>query len=114
MHLADQSEAVVGHALGEVELPQRAAAVQGSAGDLPDDLIEFSPAAGGGHLNPAQVVVEVDRAVFHPHRMVEPGRDVDEPVSQRVEQVQPPRDGPAEHVEGELAVEVGGVRRPRP
>jgi hypothetical protein len=86
VHFADQSEAVVrGHSLGEVELPQRVAAVQGSAGDVSDDLIEFSPAAGGGHLNTPKVVVEVHGAVFQPHRMVESGRNVDEPVPQRVE-----------------------------
>src|SRR4029077_8175819 len=58
---------------------------------------------------PTKVVVQVDGAVFQPHGVVESGRDVDEPVPQRVEQVQPPGDGPSEHVEGELAVEVRGV-----
>ena len=109
MHLADQGEAVVGHALGEVEFPQRAAAVQGSAGDLTDDLIEFSPTARGGHVNTPKVIVEVHGAVFQPHRMVESGRNADQLVTQRVEQMQPPCDGSPEYVEGELAVEVGGV-----
>ena len=90
MHLADQSEAVVGHSLCEVELPQRAAPVQGRAGDLTDDLIEFTPAAGRGNLHTAQVVVEVDWAVLQPHRMVQSSRNVDELVAQRVEQMQPP------------------------
>ena len=53
VHLADQSEAVVGHPLGEVELPQRFGAVQGSARDLADHLVEFAAAAGAGHLHPA-------------------------------------------------------------
>ena len=104
-----ESEAVVGHSLCKVALPQRAAAVQRSAGDLTDDLIEFSPPAGSGHLNSPKVVVEVHGAVFQPHRMVESGRDVDQPLPQGVEQVQPPRDGPPKHVECELAVEVGGM-----
>ena len=109
VHLADQSEAVVGHPLGEVELPQRSAAVQWRAGDLADHLVEFAPAAGVWDLHPAQVIVEVDRAVLHPHRMVQSPRDVDESVPQWVEEVQAARDGPAEHLEVELALVVGGV-----
>ena len=109
VHLADERETVVGHALGEMELPQWVAAVQRCARDPADHLVEFASAAGCGHLHAAQVIVEVDRAVFQPHRVVQFPRDVDQPVSQRVEQVQPARDGPSEHVEGELALVVGGI-----
>ena len=109
MHLADQGEPIVGHPLGEMELPQRAIAVQRRAGDLADDLVELAAAAGAGHLHPAQVIVEVDLAVLHPHRVVQLPRDVDEPVAQRVQQVQPALDRPSKHVEVEVAVEVGSV-----
>ena len=87
MHLADQGEAVAGHLLGEVKFPKRAGAVQRSAGDVADDLIEFPPTARGGHAHAAEVVVEIDRAILEPHRMVKPPGDVDEPVAQRVEQM---------------------------
>ena len=114
VHLADQGEAVVGHPFGEVELPQRPVAIQGSAGDLADDLVELAPAPGTRDLHPAQVIVEVDVAVLQPHRVVQLPRDLDEPVAQRVEQVQATLDRSAEHLERELAVEVGGVDDPPP
>ncbi len=85
VHLPDEREAVLGHALGEVELPQGTVAVQWGAGDLADDLVEFATAAGGWDGDPAQVVVEVDGAVLKPHRVVQLPRDVDEPVAKRVE-----------------------------
>ena len=46
VHLADQRVSVFGHPFGEVELPQRPAAVQRCAGDLADHLVEFAAAAG--------------------------------------------------------------------
>ena len=109
VHLADESEAVVGQSLGEVEFPQRVATVQRAAGDLADHLVEFAAAAGSRHLHPAQVIVEVDFAVLHPHRVVHLPRDVDEAVAQRVQQMQAAPDRLSKHVKGEVAVEVGGV-----
>ena len=75
--------------------PTTTAAVQRRAGDLADDLIEFAPATGSGHLDPAQVVVQ-------PHPMVQLQRGVDELVPQRIEQVQPSGQGPAEDIEPEV------------
>lgn len=109
VHFADEREAVVRHSLGEVELPQRVGAVERCAGDPSDHLVELAATARARHLDTAQVIVEVDRAVLEPHRMMQLPRDVDESVPQRVEQVQPSGDGASEHVERELAVEVGGV-----
>lgn len=109
VHLADESKPVVGHPLGEVELPQGAVAGQRSAGDLTDHLVEFAAAARAGYLHPTQVVIEVDLAVLHPHRVVQLPRDVDQAVPQRVEQVQAALDRLAEHLETEVAVIVRGV-----
>ncbi len=83
VHLADQRKAAAGQPFGEVKLPQRAAAVQRCGGHPSDDLVQFGPATGGGHLHTSQVVVQVDVAVLSPHRVVEPPWDVDELVAQR-------------------------------
>lgn len=82
--------------------PTTTAAVQRRAGDLADDLIEFAPATGSGHLDPAQVVVQIDRTILQPHRMMQLQRGVDELVPQRIEQVQPSGQGPAEDIEPEV------------
>ena len=89
VHLPDEREFVVGHPFGEVKLPQRPAAIQWRAGDLPDHLVELSAATGGGHLHSPQVVIQVDLAILQPHRMVQSPRNVDELVAQRVQQMQP-------------------------
>jgi hypothetical protein len=92
MDFADHRNPVVGQAFHEVHLPQRAAAVQRRAGDLPDGLVQFASAAGRGHPPRADVVVEVDLAVLPPHRVVEAERDLDELVAERIQLVQPSGD----------------------
>ena len=42
------------------------------------------------HPHPAQVIVQIDVRLLQPHRVVQLQRDVDEPVAQRLQQVQPP------------------------
>ena len=50
MHLADHGEPATGQPLGEMKLPQRAAAVQRCGHHLPDNLVQLSPAARRRHL----------------------------------------------------------------
>ena len=99
MHLPDQGKSLVGHALGEVEFPQRLAAVQRRAGDLADHPVEFTAPAGAGDPDPTKVIVQVHRTVRQPHRVMQVPRYVDQSVAQRVQQMQPARDRPAEGLE---------------
>lgn len=49
VNLADQCEPVVGHSLGEVELPQRTSPIQGGrAGDLTDHGVQLAAPPGAG------------------------------------------------------------------
>ena len=109
VRLADQRETVLGHPLREVKLPEGPGAVQRGTGDLADELVELAPFAGTGHLHAPEVIVEIDVAILRPHWVVQMPRNVDEPVSQRVQQMQSALDGPPEHVEVEFAIEVCGV-----
>lgn len=87
VHLSDQCEFSIGHAFGKVELPQRTAAVQRDACDYADDLVELSSTAGGGHLHPSDVVVEINVTVLQPHRMMHVPRDVLQLVAERFQQM---------------------------
>jgi hypothetical protein len=87
VHLADERKAVFGHPLGKVKLPERTAAVQRCARDLTDDLVEFAPTTGVRHRYPTQVVIQVNLAVLQPNRMMQPIRDVDQLVAQRIQQM---------------------------
>jgi hypothetical protein len=56
------------------------------------------------------VVFEVDLAVLLPHRVVELERDVDEPIAERVELVEPSVDDLTELVDAEMtALQLGYV-----
>ena len=89
MNLVNDRDPVVGQTLDDVHLPQRTTAVQRRAGDLADQLIEFTAPTGCGHTLLVQVIVEVDVVVFHPHRVMQLQRDVDELVAQRRQGHQP-------------------------
>src|ERR1700684_4108743 len=102
--LADQGETSTGQALGDVELPQRPAAVQRRGRHLADDGVELAAPTGCGYLHPVQMVVQVDIAVLQPHRMVQPPGDVNELVAQRFQQMQTPAKMAAEVVEAEVSV----------
>ena len=101
--LAHHRDPVVGQALDEVHLPQRAVPVQRGAGDLPDRLVQLAATARGGQLEGPDVVVEIDVAVLPPHRMVELERDVDQLVAQRHQLVHPAGDDLAKRVDVESA-----------
>ena len=97
-----------GQTLGEVKFPQRPVAIQRRGGHLADDVVELSSTARRGHPHAAQVVIEIDFAVFLPHRMMQLPGNVNELVAQRLQQMQPAAHMMAEHVETEFAVESDG------
>src|SRR5215216_4210492 len=101
VHLADQCASSPGQTLGEMELPQRVAAVQRRARDFTDNAVELTSAARGGYPQAPKVIVEVDLTVLQPHRVVHPPWNVDEPVAERLEKVQPSLKGPAKFIETE-------------
>jgi hypothetical protein len=109
VHLCDDREAIVGHALDEIHLPQRASAIQWRGSDLAGELIELAAAAGGRHPDPSHVIVEVYLGSLDPHRVVQLERNLDKLVAQRLEQVQPTPEGAPEQLEGEVPREVGDV-----
>ena len=111
MHLPDQSEPLIGHALGEVEFPQRLTAVQRRAGDLADHPVEFAAPAGAGDPDATQVIVQVHRTVLQPHRVMQVPWYVDQPVAQRVQQMKPARDRAAEGLEAVRGSVLAGVPR---
>ena len=108
VHLVDDRDAVVCQTFGDIHLPQRTAAIQRSAGDLTDQLIEFPTPAGGGHPHLAKVIVEIDVVVLHPHRMMQLHRDVHELVAQRRQGHQPRIGHLPEQLEA-VAVDAGHV-----
>ena len=107
--LVDDRDAVVGQALGDVHLPERAIAVKRGAGDLADQLVQFAAAAGRGHPGLADVIVEVDVVVEHPHRVMQLHRDVDELVAKRRHRLQPRERHGAEQVEV-VAADIGHIQ----
>jgi len=109
MQLEHHGEPAVGQAIDEMNFPQRTAAVQRSARDVADDLIQLPPTAGTGHADAAQVVVELDLAILQPHRMVQLEWHLYELVPQGIQQRQPPPYPVAEYLEVEVTIEVGGI-----
>ena len=109
MDLVDDRDAVVGQALGDIHLPERAAAIQRGAGDLADQLVEFASAARRGHPRLANVIVEVDFVVHHPHRVMQLQGNVDELIAQRRQGLQPRISDSAEQVEIEAALHIGDI-----
>ena len=75
MHLGDDPDVTVLEALDDVHLPQRAAPVERTAGDVTGDVGQLVVAAGRGGGDAPQVVVEVEVGVLDPHRVVEIERD---------------------------------------
>ena len=97
--LVDDRDAVVGQPLGDVHLPQRSIAIQRRAGDLTDQLVQLAASTGRGHPDLADVVVEVDVVVDHPHRVMQLQRDVDELIAKRRHRLQSRIRDLAEHIE---------------
>ena len=102
MDLGDHRDSVVGQALDEVHLPQWAAAVKRSAGELPDHLVQLATTTWSGQPPRPNVVGEVDIAMLAPHRVVELKRDVDQLIAKRLKLVQPTPDNPAEGLDIEV------------
>ena len=96
-----------GEPVDDVELPQRAAAVERAAEHPRDGLGELPVVAGRRDRGLADVEVEVEVRVVDPVRQVEPERDLHEPPAQRRQQVQPILEQLPDLVLAELAARRG-------
>jgi hypothetical protein len=94
-------------AVDQVELPQRAGAVERARDDPRGLLGELLVVAGGGECELADVEVEVEVLVVNPVRVVEPERDLDEAPAERRQQRQPLGDQRLDVRAGEGAVRPG-------
>ena len=108
VHLMDHGNFIARQPFCDIHLPQGTVAIQRGAGDLADQLVELTPPARGRNLRPADVVVDVDLGVLHPHRVMELQRNVDQLISQRSQRVQPRQCGTAEQFEA-VALDVRHV-----
>jgi hypothetical protein len=71
----------------EPELPERPPPVERHAREEPDDLVHLARAARRRDGRAADVVVEVERRIFDPERMVEAERNLHEPPPERRQEV---------------------------
>ena len=74
VHPRDQAGAASRQSLDEVDLPERARAVQAVGHQVADQLLELLAAAGRGERHAAHVAVGVEVAVLHPDRVRDPER----------------------------------------
>ncbi len=109
VHLVDDGYPVTHQPFSDVHLPQRTIPVQRSAGDLADELVEFTTPARCGYRHLPQVVVDVECGVLDPHRVVQLERDVDQLIAQRPQRHQSRLRNTPEQLEAEPAVESGDV-----
>jgi hypothetical protein len=109
MDLVDDRDPVICQTLGDIHLPQRTAPIERCAGDLADQLIELPTSARSGHACTAEVVIQVDVVVLHPHRMVQLQRDVYELAAKRRQRHQPRIGRAAEQIEAVSTLQAGHV-----
>ena len=114
--LGQQRHAAALQAVDQVELPQRAGAVQRPGEDPRDGLGQLAVVAGRRHRRVADVEVQVEVRVLDPVRVVEPERDLDQPPAERRQQVDALADEAADVGHLELAAGRGrrGRRPPAP
>ena len=108
VHLRQHADAAVGESLDQVELPQRAAAVQRPGDDATDLLGENGVVTWGGQREFADVEVDVEVGIVEPVGVVESERHFGQPPAKRREAVQPSRDQRAQCVACGRAVRGGG------
>ena len=100
MDLVDDRHPVVGQALDDIHLPQRVPTIQRGARDVADQLIQFATSTRSGHLYVANVVVQIDIVVLHPHRVMQLEGNVHKLVAKRRQGEQPRVRHLAEQLEG--------------
>ena len=109
VHLADHCDPIAGQSFGVVELPQRAAAVEGRGRDRADHRVEFPPTAGRGHLHPLKVIVQIEVGLLAPNRAMQTPRCGHELIAQRLENREPGAEHLTERLECRCALESGRV-----
>ena len=89
MHLGDDRDAVLLEPFDVPQLPQRAGAVERTAGDLGGERRELARSTGRRQRGAAHVVVEVEVGILDPQRVVQVERHGHEAAPERREQVHP-------------------------
>ena len=107
--LVDDRDAVTGQTFGDIHLPHRTAPIERCACDLADQLIEFPTTAGSGHLDAAEVIVQIDIVGFHPHRMMQLQRDIHELMTKRSHGLEPRIRNMPEQVEAVSPLHAGHI-----
>src|ERR1700676_66615 len=82
----------------------------GGARDVADQLIQLATSTGSGHLYVANVVVQIDIVVLHPHRVMQLQRNAHKLAAKRRQGEQPRVCHLAEQLEGESALHTGHVK----
>ena len=92
MGLRQQREPFLGQALDEPDLPQRPGAVERLREDPPGQPLELVLATGAGQRGVADVEVDVEVRIIHPHRAALVERDEGQALAVARHQVQPGHD----------------------
>src|SRR5450432_3857299 len=79
MHLGHQRQATTFEAMDQVDLPERAAAIERSGEDASDLLLELRVGARWDQRQFAHMEVDVEVRVVHPICVVEPEWNLSEP-----------------------------------
>lgn len=104
VELGHHGQPPAGQALHHVQLPQRAAPVEGAADQFGHHRPQLVRATRCRHRAPEHVVVEVEVGVVHQRRVVEPERHLHHPLPERGHQGHPPGHRLADLLEAHLAV----------
>jgi hypothetical protein len=110
VHLGDLGDpAPLVDAFDDVQLPQRAGAVEWPGVDTADHLGQLLRGAGRGHGVVADVVVEVEVRVLDPVGQVDPERNLDQPATEGGQLVDALQDDLPRRLDARAAGGVGGV-----
>ncbi len=103
VNLADQGEAIFFETLDDPDLPEGAGPIQALGHDASREALELLFVTGTGQAGMAQVVVEVEAVVVHPHRLTLEG-DPGELLSVAGNPVQDSVDPPPDQLDVDPAV----------
>lgn len=73
----------------QIELPQRVLHVEGVRHDPPDQVAQLVEAAGPGDRDVAHVAPDVEAGLVSPDRVLDPERDLDDPLAEPGNEVEP-------------------------
>jgi hypothetical protein len=99
VHLHVQRRAAAGEALDEVQFPQWPVTIEQRLVQPCDPVFQLAQGAGPGQDRPAHVMVEVDGAGGHPHRVGQVQRQARQPAGEDLAGPEPAADHRAEPLE---------------